>query len=122
MGSDILKGRTLVGHALKNDLKVLFLTHPHRDIRDTSKYKPFRDLFNGKNPSLKKLSDKLLGVSVQQRQHSSVQDAQATMRLYTMHRQRWERELKAKYEQATYNKRHKKLKKRSKKKAAKFEK
>ncbi|NXK43982.1 REXO4 exonuclease, partial [Chauna torquata] len=40
--ADILNGRILVGHALHNDLKVLFLDHPKKKIRDTQKYKPFR--------------------------------------------------------------------------------
>lgn len=40
--SDLLKGRILVGHSLKNDLSVLFLSHPKRNIRDTSRYKAFR--------------------------------------------------------------------------------
>lgn len=40
--SDLIKGKILVGHSLKNDLSVLFLSHPKRNIRDTSRYKPFR--------------------------------------------------------------------------------
>lgn len=40
--ADIIKGKILVGHSLKNDLGVLFLSHPKRNIRDTSRYKPFR--------------------------------------------------------------------------------
>lgn len=40
--SELLRGRILVGHSLKNDLGVLFLSHPKRSIRDTSRYKPFR--------------------------------------------------------------------------------
>lgn len=40
--AEIVKGRILVGHSLKNDLSVLFLSHPKRNIRDTSRYKPFR--------------------------------------------------------------------------------
>ena len=91
--SDIMNGRVLVGHSIKNDLKVLFLTHPKRMIRDTSLYKPFRAAFNGKTPSLKNLSARFLGVSVQEGEHSSVQDAQATMRLYTMFKKDWEREI-----------------------------
>lgn len=38
----ILLGRILVGHSLKNDLNVLFLSHPKTKIRDTSRYTPFR--------------------------------------------------------------------------------
>ena len=91
--SYLLKGRVLVGHSIKNDLKVLFLTHPKKMIRDTSVYKPFRSAFNGKTPSLKNLSARMIGVSVQEGEHSSVQDAQATMRLYTMFKKDWEREI-----------------------------
>ena len=35
--ADILQGRILVGHALWNDLKVLYLSHPKKHIRDTAK-------------------------------------------------------------------------------------
>jgi len=52
--------------------QVLFLTHPRKSIRDTSKFKPFRQLFRGGTPSLKKLSQRLLGVQVQQGEHNSV--------------------------------------------------
>ena len=65
-------------------------------IRDTSTYKPFRDAFGGKTPSLKRLTAKMLGVSVQEGEHSSVQDAQAAVRLYTMFRKDWEKTLSEK--------------------------
>lgn len=39
--SDILKDKVLVGHALKNDFNVLFLSHPRLKIRDTSTFKPY---------------------------------------------------------------------------------
>ena len=35
--AEILDGRILVGHALKHDLKVLFLSHPRKKLRDTSR-------------------------------------------------------------------------------------
>ena len=70
--ADILKGRVLVGHALHNDLKVLYLSHPRHLVRDTQRYKPFRQMFSGKLPSLKKLSNKVLSVQVQEGEHSSV--------------------------------------------------
>lgn len=91
--ADILKGKILVGHAVKNDLKVLYLSHPKKRVRDTSLYKPFRQLSGGRTPSLKKLSDRILQVKVQEGEHNSVQDAQATMRLYTMYRKQWESEI-----------------------------
>ncbi|KAG8238882.1 hypothetical protein J437_LFUL018443 [Ladona fulva] len=35
--AELLKGRILVGHAVRNDLRVLYLSHPKKRIRDTSK-------------------------------------------------------------------------------------
>lgn len=89
--ANIIKGSVLIGHALKNDLKVLFLTHPRQAIRDTSKFKKFRE---GRTPSLKKLAMKYLGVSIQEGEHSSVQDALAAMQLYRMFKKEWEANLK----------------------------
>ncbi|OXB76318.1 UNVERIFIED_CONTAM: hypothetical protein H355_006729 [Colinus virginianus] len=67
----ILNGRILVGHAVHNDLKVLLLDHPKKKIRDTQKYKPFRQMVK-------------------------IQDAQAAMRLYTLEKKKWEAALKNK--------------------------
>jgi len=94
--AEILKGRVVVGHALSHDFKVLFLDHPRKLIRDTSKYKPFKAAFGNRTPSLKNLTARFLGVSVQSGEHSSVQDSQAAVRLYTMHRKEWEAALEAK--------------------------
>ncbi|XP_045323382.1 RNA exonuclease 4 isoform X3 [Leopardus geoffroyi] len=63
--ADMLKGRVLVGHALHNDLKVLFLDHPKKKIRDTQKYKPFKS-------------------------QVKIQDAQVAMRLYVLVKKEWE--------------------------------
>ncbi|XP_072517969.1 RNA exonuclease 4 [Salminus brasiliensis] len=93
--AEILKGRVLVGHALHNDLKILFLDHPKKKIRDTQKYKPFRRIAKSARPALRVLCQEVLHVKVQQGEHSSVQDAQATMRLYTLVKAQWEAELKA---------------------------
>nr|ADD38917.1 RNA exonuclease 4 [Lepeophtheirus salmonis] len=92
--SEIIKGRILVGHAIKHDLKVLYLSHPKKYIRDTSIYKPFRKIFDGRTPSLKKLTATILSVNVQEGEHSPVEDARAAVRLYTMHRKEWENSLK----------------------------
>lgn len=59
--AEIIKDRILVGHAIHHDLKVLYLDHPRKLIRDTSKYKPFRARFNGKTPALKRLSEMFIG-------------------------------------------------------------
>ncbi|XP_052580317.1 RNA exonuclease 4 [Peromyscus californicus insignis] len=88
--AEMLKGRILVGHALHSDLKVLFLDHPKKKIRDTQKFKPFKSRVRSGRPSLKQLSEKILGIRVQQAEHCSVQDAQAAMRLYIMAKREWE--------------------------------
>lgn len=88
----ILKDRIVVGHALSNDFKALFLSHPKHKTRDTSIY--FRKLLGGPKPSLKKLAQTLLGVTVQGGEHDSVEDARAAMRLFTMYRKKWDSDLK----------------------------
>lgn len=85
--ADILKRRILVGHAVKNDLDVLFLTHPKYAIRDTAKFFCKK---NKKTPSLKSLALEYLQTAIQEGEHSSVQDAQAAMQLYNMYRKHWE--------------------------------
>ncbi|XP_073170133.1 RNA exonuclease 4 isoform X2 [Lepidochelys kempii] len=94
--ADILRGRILVGHAVHNDLKILFLDHPKKKIRDTQRYKPFRKEVKSGRPSLKLLCEKLLNVKVQTSEHCSIQDAQAAMRLYTLVKKQWEAAIKAK--------------------------
>ncbi|NWV14480.1 REXO4 exonuclease, partial [Ptilonorhynchus violaceus] len=94
--ADILKGRILVGHALRNDLKVLLLDHPQKKIRDTQRYKPFKQRVKSSRPSLKLLCERLLNVQVQTAEHCSVQDAQAAMRLYTLEKKKWEAAVKNK--------------------------
>lgn len=88
----LLDGRILVGHAIKNDLNALLLGHPKRDIRDTSKYPPFRAVSKGRSPGLKKLAQELLGIAIQSGQHSSVEDARATMLLFRRDKDGIERE------------------------------
>ncbi|KAG7199735.1 hypothetical protein KM043_000409 [Ampulex compressa] len=95
--AEILKGRILVGHALKHDLDVLFLSHPRKHLRDTSRYKVFRQLSRGNIPSLKKLANELLGCDIQTGEHSSVEDARAAMQLYMLYKNKWESELYSKY-------------------------
>ncbi|XP_033220296.1 RNA exonuclease 4 isoform X2 [Belonocnema kinseyi] len=94
--AEMLKGRLLVGHALKNDLEVLYLSHPRYSQRDTSRYKPFRKIVNGNTPSLKKLAHELLGVKIQMGEHSSVEDARSAMQLYMLYRNKWEQEIRTK--------------------------
>ena len=88
---EIVRGRVLIGHAIRNDLAALGIRHPPAFVRDTSIY--FKTMFNGKVPSLKRLSETLLNVKVQTGEHSSVEDAKATMRLYTLYKKDWEASL-----------------------------
>lgn len=93
--ADILKGKILVGHALKNDLDVLFLSHPMHRRRDTSRYRPFREVSKGNTPSLKKLALELLGMDIQSGEHNSIEDARAAMNLYRLYKSSWESNLKS---------------------------
>ena len=88
----LLDGRILVGHSIRNDLDALLLGHPRRDIRDTSRYPGYRRLAGGKTPSLKKLAREILGVDIQGGEHSSVEDARATMLLFRREKEGFERE------------------------------
>ncbi|KAI4122244.1 MAG: hypothetical protein LQ347_006575 [Umbilicaria vellea] len=88
----LLDGKILVGHAVRNDLDALMLGHPKRDIRDTSRYPAFRQLAGGKTPSLKKLAKEVLGVEIQSGEHSSVEDARATMLLFRREKSGFDKE------------------------------
>ena len=94
--SEIIKNKVLVGHAIHNDLKVLFLDHPKKKVRDTQKCKVFRRKIPsiGSLSSLRNLAKLLLGIEIQSGEHDSVQDAQVTMRLYTMFKKEWEAEIR----------------------------
>lgn len=70
---EILKDRVLVGHAVQGDLNILKLTHPNDKIRDTGLYEPFRRKYSaGKMPSLKKVVQGELDISVQEPEHDAV--------------------------------------------------
>ncbi|KAL5998794.1 hypothetical protein ACLOJK_009742 [Asimina triloba] len=90
--AELTKGRILVGHSLRNDLKALFLSHPKKDTRDTSEYPPF--LKEGRRPALRVLAARLLSVEIQQKEHCPIEDARAAMMIYQMHKKEWEKSLK----------------------------
>ena len=102
--ADILRGRVLVGHALKNDLRCLLLDHPRRLTRDTALYRPLTrplraneraqdtGIARGRGSrSLKELCAQHLGLEIQGGEHSSVDDARAALLLYQKHKHAWER-------------------------------
>jgi RNA exonuclease 4 len=88
--AELLHDKILVGHALKKDMEALQLTHPKRDIRDTSRYAPFRVESKGKPPALRNLARSELGLIIQTGEHSSVEDARATMALFRKEKQGFE--------------------------------
>lgn len=97
---NILQNKILVGHALKNDLSVLLLSHPRKDIRDTARYKPFMrpSGTGGGKMRPRKLRDLVLEnlgrhIQVEGTSHCSIDDAVATMNLFQIVRVKWEKEL-----------------------------
>lgn len=93
----LLEGRILVGHAIRNDLDAMMLGHPKRDIRDTSRHSAFKILAGGRTPGLKKLAREVLGVEIQGGEHSSIEDARATMLLFRKEKDGFERDHLAKW-------------------------
>jgi hypothetical protein len=68
----LLHRRVVVGHALRNDFKVLGIQHPVNSIRDTARYRPLRippaptdTRQHHGAPSLKSLAERLLGKHIQ---------------------------------------------------------
>ena len=93
----LLDGSILIGHAVRNDLDALMLGHPKRDIRDTSRHSTYRRLVGGKTPGLKRLATDVLGIEIQGGEHSSVEDARATMLLFRKEKENFERDHVAKW-------------------------
>jgi len=94
---NLIAGKILVGHALKNDLRALGLTHPWEATRDTAKYEPFmRTRFDDNilwPRKLKDLASETLGREIQRKgePHSAYEDAAAAMDLYRLVRRKWEK-------------------------------
>ncbi|KAL2169808.1 hypothetical protein VTG60DRAFT_5627 [Thermothelomyces hinnuleus] len=84
--AELLKGRIVVGHDVKHDLRVLELDHPGKMIRDTAKFSGFRKYGNGPKPPLRVLARELLGVEIQAGKHSSLEDARVAMLLFRKHK------------------------------------
>uniref|UniRef100_A0A182WMB0 RNA exonuclease 4 n=1 Tax=Anopheles minimus TaxID=112268 RepID=A0A182WMB0_9DIPT len=88
----IIHGKILVGHALKNDLLVLNLRHPKYNIRDTSRFRPIaKKAGSFGTPSLKSIAYALLGEDIQDGSHDSVEDARAAMKIYLLFQKEWEK-------------------------------
>jgi len=89
----ILKNKILVGHGLEHDLEVLQISHPEHMIRDTSLHRKVKESSKLRTPSLKFLAKRLLGVTIQEREHSSVEDAKVALQVYLKERKNWESSL-----------------------------
>lgn len=77
----LISNKTVVGHGLCNDFRVMNLTHPQRLTRDSATWKPLRKMVGiSTKPSLKLLSQKLLNINIQEGEHDSVIDAKAALR------------------------------------------
>lgn len=87
--AELLSGRVLVGHAMQNDLKIMYLSHPKKDMRDTAVYLPLRSK-NGRPRALRHIAAEILGVMIQVGEHCSVQDARAAMYVYQHLKHDWE--------------------------------
>jgi len=92
-----LKNKVLVGHALKNDLDVLSLSHPRHFTRDTARYRPYmrkhaNDKFRPR--ALRELAKDFLGVTIQTGEHDPAEDARSALMLYRLRMHEWEKELR----------------------------
>ncbi|GIL65221.1 hypothetical protein Vafri_19036 [Volvox africanus] len=96
---EMVKGRILVGHAIGNDLRALMLEdHPRSLLRDTSKYPGLmKELTGGRkvSASLKDLANTHLGLTIQEGEHTPVDDARAALYLYQKFRREWEAAVKS---------------------------
>ena len=90
--AQLLHDKILVGHALKNDLDALFLSHPRSLIRDTAKYKPLmrQGRRKPKPQKLRDLAKHHLGTDIQENEHSSIEDAITALNIYLAHQATWE--------------------------------
>mmetsp|Transcript_5141 Transcript_5141/g.14704 ORF Transcript_5141/g.14704 Transcript_5141/m.14704 type:complete len:279 (-) Transcript_5141:124-960(-) len=94
---DLLEGKFLIGHALKNDLKALDIQHPWFMTRDTAKYEPFQQVRFDDGVlwprKLKDLAKEKLhrDIQVEGKPHSAYEDALAALDLYRMTRTKWDK-------------------------------
>ncbi|XP_060937191.1 interferon-stimulated 20 kDa exonuclease-like 2 [Limanda limanda] len=97
----LLMGKVVIGHAIHNDFKVLGYSHPAALTRDTSRI-PLLNLRAGfaehECASLKRLTKAIFNRDIQtgKKGHSSVEDAKATMELYRVVEEEWERRFASK--------------------------
>uniref|UniRef100_A0A3P8RW30 Interferon stimulated exonuclease 20 like 2 n=1 Tax=Amphiprion percula TaxID=161767 RepID=A0A3P8RW30_AMPPE len=97
----LINGKVVIGHAIHNDFKVLNYSHANALTRDTSRI-PLLNQRAGfpeyQCASLKRLTKAIFNRDIQtgRRGHSSVEDARASMALYKVVEEEWERSLACK--------------------------
>lgn len=97
--ADILRGNIIVGHALKNDLSALEITHPWYLMRDTAKYEPFMKVRFDDGVlwprKLKDLAWEKLCLEIQPygRSHCPLEDANTALSLYKEFQNDWEQSM-----------------------------
>ncbi|XP_061574498.1 interferon-stimulated 20 kDa exonuclease-like 2 isoform X2 [Cololabis saira] len=97
----LLVGRVVIGHAVHNDFKALGYSHPPALTRDTSRI-PLLNRRAGfaenEVASLKRLTKAIFNRDIQvgRKGHCSVEDARASMELYKVVEEEWERTLGSK--------------------------
>eukprot|EP00457_Paulinella_chromatophora_P015260 gb/GEZN01015845.1/.p1 GENE.gb/GEZN01015845.1/~~gb/GEZN01015845.1/.p1 ORF type:complete len:278 (+),score=34.44 gb/GEZN01015845.1/:116-835(+) len=87
---EILKDKVIVGHALKNDLDALLLSHPKHCLRDTAKCKL---ICPARPRKLSHIVQETLHKTIQVGKHDSVEDARAALEVYQSYRKRWEEDI-----------------------------
>lgn len=97
----LINGKVVIGHAIHNDFKALSYSHPNALTRDTSRI-PLLNQRAGfpenQCASLKRLTKAIFNRDIQtgKRGHSSVEDAKASLALYKVVEEQWERKLPCK--------------------------
>lgn len=100
---NLLEGKILVGHALKNDTRALKISHPWYMTRDTAKYEPFMQVRFDDGilwpRKLKELAKNKLSRDIQVcgQPHSAYEDALTALDLYKKHMKKWEKAMEYKY-------------------------
>lgn len=94
---EVVADKILVGHALKNDLTALKISHPWHQLRDTGKYEPFMQVRFDDGVlwprKLKILAKEKIGLDIQLpgQAHCPFEDAKAALALYKKVRNKWEK-------------------------------
>ncbi|UJO16869.1 RNA exonuclease 4 [Fulvia fulva] len=94
----IIDGNIIVGHSIHNDIDAIKASGIDDildcawSFRDTQNHAYYGARLGNNQPGLKNLYKAMVGKSIQGREHSSVEDAQATMELYRLREAEIERE------------------------------